>query len=296
MTSTPDVLIAATDFSEPAGLATERAATLARGLGWHLRLLHALGDGDWIERMAQGLKGEFSIELARRTAGSRLARERERLFEAGLSDVDYEVLDGTLPALLPQLLHEGERGLVVMGAQGETGLRQGLLGSTADRVLRAGALPVLLARQDGGQAYRRVALATDLGESSLQAAKLGLRLAPGAQVYLLHAIEVPPDRNLAFASASPEGREAFHRDAHDRAFRQLQAFEASLGVSPAPTRAVRKGPPAAVLAAFVEEAQIDLVVLGSRPRARWEANLLGSTALFATHRLPCDVLLVPGVA
>lgn len=296
MANQQDVLIAATDFSGPAGLAVDRAASLARGLDWHVRLLHALGDGDWLERMAQGLKGEFSVELGRRTAGSRLARERERLLDAGVADVDYEVLEGALPGLLPQLLHEGERGIVVMGAQGETGLRQGLLGSTADRVLRAGILPVLLARGEPGPAYRRVVLATDLGESSLQAAKLGLRLAPGAQVYLLHAIEVPPDRNLAFASASPEGREAFHRDAHDRAFRQLQAFEASLGVSPAPTRAVRKGPPAAVLAAFVEEAQIDLVVLGSRPRARWEANLLGSTALFATHRLPCDVLLVPGVA
>ncbi|ODS62174.1 MAG: hypothetical protein ABS41_10880 [Arenimonas sp. SCN 70-307] len=296
MTSASDVLIAATDFSEPAGLATERAAALARGLGWHLRLLHALGDGDWIERMAQGLKGEFSIELARRTAGSRLSRERERLLEAGVADVDYEVLDGTLPALLPQLLHEGERGVVVMGAQGETGLRQGLLGSTADRVLRAGALPVLLARQGGGQAYRRVALATDLGEPSLHAARLGLRLAPGADFHLLHAIEIPPDRNMAFAHARPETREAFHREARELALRRLQVFESALGLAVAPTRAVREGPPAAVLAAFVEEAQIDLVVLGSRPRARWEANLLGSTALFATHRLPCDVLLVPGVA
>ena len=50
------------------------------------------------------------------------------------------------------------------------------------------------------------------------------------------------------------------------------------------------------LAAFVEEVEADLVVLGARPRGRWEANLLGSTALFATGRLGCDVLLVPGPA
>ena len=48
-----------------------------------------------------------------------------------------------------------------------------------------------------------------------------------------------------------------------------------------------------MLSAFVLEADIDLVVLGVRPRARWEANLLGSTAFFASHRLACDVLLVP---
>lgn len=296
MAQTHDTLIAATDFSAPAELAVARAANLARTLGWHLRLMHALGDGDWLARLAQALRGEFSVELARRTAGARLARERERLVGAGVDDVDYEVLEGTLPALLAQLLHEGEHGLVVMGAQGETGLREGLLGSTADRVLRAGALPVLLARRDPERSYRRVALATDFSASSLHAARLGLRLAPDATTYVLHALEVPPDRSLAFASATPETRQAFLREVHDQAFRQLQVFESSLGTGLAPTRAVREGPPAAVLAAFVEEAQIDLVVLGSRPRARWEANLLGSTALFATHRLPCDVLLVPGVA
>ncbi len=295
MAPSPEIIIAATDFSDAAGLALERAAAIARGHRWRLRLLHALGDGDWLERLDQGLRGEFSVELARRAAGSRLARERERLLAAGVADVDYEVIEGTLPSLLPQVLHQGEHGVVVIGAQGETGFRQALLGSTADRVLRSGALPVLLARRDPGLPYRRVVLATDFSDASLRAARLGLALAAGAGFYLLHALELPPDRSLAFANASPETKEAFHHEARERANRQLQAFGARVGEGGVElTRAVREGPPAAVLSAFVEEAEIDLVVLGSRPRARWEANLLGSTALFATNGLPCDVLLVPG--
>lgn len=284
---------AGTDFSEEAARALGRAALLAREHGQELHLLHALEEGDWLSRAVRYTHGQFNLELPRKAAGSRLARLREQLLADGVPSVEYEILEGPLHRLLPEIASERDCGVFVMGARGGGSFREELLGSTADRVLRSGALPVLLCRNDASP-WRRVALATDFSAASLQAARLGLRLAPQASHYLLHACELPLVSDLAFANASAESREAYHREAWEEANRQIAEFAAALGpAGAASTRAPREGPPAAVLSAFVLEAGIDLVVLGARPRARWEANLLGSTALFASNRLGCDVLLVP---
>ena len=287
-------LLLGTDFSEASGHALARAIALAREHRLPLQLVHALGDGDWLARLARLTQGQFTEEVLRRSAGSRLARLRDACLKQGVATVDYEVVSGSLARVLPELVQDHGRCLFVMGAQGGGGLRGHLLGSTADRVLRAGVPPVLLARREALR-WRRVLLATDFSPSSAQAAALGAWLAPSADHYLLHANEPALDVELAAASAAPETLRAYHAAAADQANQALEAFQRRLPAPPASlTRAVREGPPAAVLSAFVEEAEIDLVVLGSRPRARWEANLLGSTALFATNRLTCDVLLVPG--
>ena len=291
-----DSLLVGTDFSEAAGLALARASLLGREHQLPLHLVHAIADGDWLARMARVSHGHFNEELLRKAAGSALARLLDQCREQGLSQVAAEVLEGPLHRHFHELAQDYPRSVFVMGARGEGGVREALLGSTADRVLRAGALPVLLCRREPTP-WRRVVLATDFSSASAQAAALGLALAPAASHFLLHACELEFHRGLAFANAGEESREAYHRDAWEHANRQMAAFSSALGpAAAAVTRAPREGSPARVLAGFVQEAQVDLVVLGSRPRARWEANLLGSTALFATHHLPCDVLLVPAVA
>lgn len=289
-------LLVGTDFSEAAGLALARASLLGREHQLPLHLVHAIADGDWLARMARVSHGQFNEELLRKSAGSRLARLLDQCRGLGLSQVSSEVLDGPLHRHLHELAEDHPGSLFVMGARGEGGVREALLGSTADRVLRTGVLPVLLCRREPTP-WRRVVLATDFSSASSLAAALGLALAPAASHFLLHACELEFDRGLAFANAGKESREAYHREAWEQANRQLAAFASALGPAAASvTRAPREGSPSRVLAGFVQEAQVDLVVLGSRPRARWEANLLGSTALFATNQLPCDVLLVPGFA
>ena len=296
MSRSVDNLLVGTDFSEAAALALARASLLAREHQLPLHLVHAIADGDWLARMVRVSHGHFNEELLRKAAGSRLARLLDQCRDQGVSQVAAEVLDGPLHRHLHELAQDHPRSLFVMGAKGEGGVREALLGSTADRVLRAGVLPVLLCRREPAP-WRRVVLATDFSPASSQAAALGLALAPAASHFLLHACELEFDRGLAFANAGEDSREAYHREAWEQANRQLAAFSSALGAAAADvTRAPREGSPAKVLAAFVQETQADLVVLGSRPRARWEANLLGSTALFATNQLPCDVLLVPAVA
>jgi nucleotide-binding universal stress UspA family protein len=292
----PPRIIVATDFSPASERAVERAVNLASEHGGPLRLLHSTGEGDWLARWVDRSHGVFSQELWHRTAASRLAGLRERIAAAGVDAVEADCCSEPLGACLAHQIENDAPALLVMGSSGAGGMRRTLLGSTADRILRAGVMPVLLVRNPVRGAYERVLLATDFSESSRQAARLGLALAPTAGQFLLHASELPPDRDLAFAHLSPGALASFRERAQLESARALEDFAAGLGVAARPvTRASREGPPSQVLEDFVDEAGIDLVVLGARPRARWEANLLGSTALFAVNGLRCDVLLVPGL-
>lgn len=291
----PARIIVATDFSPASERAVERAVNLASEHGFPLRLLHSTGEGDWLARWSDRSHGVFSHELWHRAAASRLAGLRDRIVAAGVAGVEADCCSEPLGACLAHQLENDAPGLLVIGSSGAGGARRALLGSTADRILRAGVMPVLLVRNPVRGAYGQVLLATDFSEPSRQAARLGLALSPSAIQYLLHASEIPPDRDLAFAHLSPDALASFREGAQLESARALEGFAAGMGAAArAVTRASREGPPSQVLEDFVNEAGIDLVVLGARPRARWEANLLGSTALFAVNGLGCDVLLVPG--
>ncbi|KAF1719044.1 universal stress protein [Pseudoxanthomonas wuyuanensis] len=287
-------ILATTDFSEAAEQAVERAAALARQHGARLHLLHSTDEGDWLARLIDHGRSSASRELWQKAADSALARLRQRLQADGLQAVETQVVTEPLYRCLGRIAQELDAGLLVMGAHGEGRVRRAVLGATADRVLRAGMVPVLLVRGKGDGGYLRVALATDFSAASRHAAQLGLALAPDASHYLLHANQLMLDRSLAFAHRSAEALEAYRSQAMAEAAKAMADFAASLGpAAAAAVRAPREGPAAQVLASFVLEAGIDLVALGTRPRARWEANLLGSTALFALTGLDCDVLLVP---
>ena len=287
-------IIAATDLSLPASYAVGRAALLARQLGTRLRLLHSTKEGDWLERWSMGSHAPISRDLWLESTVSALAQACERLSAEYGMPVDAEVVDEPLHAALDRHARDSEPAVVVIGAHSKRGLRQTLLGSTADRLLRAGKLPVLLVRNEPRAGYARVALGTDFSDASGHAAVLGMALTPESDHYLLHAYRLPLDRDLAFASRSRETLELYRREVESEAARDLADFAHALGPEGgAITRAPREGATAKVLVDFVEDVGIDLLVIGARPRAHWEANLLGSTALFAVTGLPCDVLLVP---
>src|SRR5690606_16883081 len=95
--------------------------------------------------------------------------------------------------------------LVVMGRGGGRALRDLFLGSTAERVIRKGQLPVLVVRLPARAPYRRLAVAVDLDRAAHEVIDLTLRLVeePRPQVTAIHAYN-PPYENLAYPSVAPD--------------------------------------------------------------------------------------------
>lgn len=281
----------ATDLSAPAALAGDRAAQLASQHGCLLGLLKSREHGGWIEELSSPA---LPPELVERLDAARLAALQVEAERLGFGGAERRLLDEPLHRALPALQARIPADLLVMGARGRGGWERLLLGSTADRVLRTHVLPVLLVRAAVEGPYRRIGIATDFSPISLAAARFALDLCPQAIALLIHASELPYEGALGFAGVGRDTVEHYRSLAAREARHSMDAFAASLGeagVRAAP--ALREGRPADVLAELVEEAGLDLMVLGAAGRSAIERGLLGSVSAHAAARLPCDVLVVP---
>lgn len=286
-----DILVA-TDFSPTAVRAADRAERLARVHGARLRLVHALQDPGWMAAAADDPDLPIDLRGIEDVVARALASEAARLGgDAG--PVPGQVLRGPLPNAIAAQLATSPADLLVMGAHGESGWEDAVFGSTAERMLQAELLPVLVVKAEVRRGYRRIALATDFSEHALHAARFGMALAPEADAVAFHAHLAPFAGALEYASVPAADREAHARRAGIDAMRSLEAFASRLPREAAPS--LHAGPPARALAGFVASAGIDLVVLGTRGHSPLGRHLLGSTARHAASRLPCDVLVVPCV-
>ena len=147
-------IIAPTDFSAAADLATERAAWLSSTLGGNLTLIHVLPPQEQIFSTsgapeAQALRaraGEALKECALRIAAQFGVAPTCRLVHGQAHRVILEVLD-SLGA-----------GIVVLGACGEhEGVTpSGAIGDTALKVAEAARVATILVRRRSRQAYCRV--------------------------------------------------------------------------------------------------------------------------------------------
>jgi nucleotide-binding universal stress UspA family protein len=138
------------DSSELAEQAVPVAAAVAADLGVPVHLLRAL-DVDALRATVQAGSHAAaaymrSQEEIRRYAEEYLAEQAQQLRNRDLA-ATAEVLTGSPAATLLDAIRSDD--LVVMTTHGRGGVRRMLLGSVADKLVRAAAAPVLLVRANG---------------------------------------------------------------------------------------------------------------------------------------------------
>ncbi|MBB5015315.1 universal stress protein [Rehaibacterium terrae] len=287
-------ILAATDFSEPAAQAAERAALLARGHGARLWLAHAFESAGVLAAGTDAAGLPVSDKALVDGVCAHLADAAAALASRHGIEVRPVLLQGLLHRALPRFVEDEGIDLVVVGARGERHLLDHLLGSTAQRVVQTATRPTLVVRQPPATSYRRVVAATDFSDAARAAARFASMLLPDAQLLLLHVHEAPYDRQLAYAGIDDTRREHYRKQSALDAMHSLESFAASLG---APGHhavpALRSGHPIQAIGEFVAESSADLLVIGSSGKSRIEAGLLGSVSQHALSRLDRDVLIVP---
>lgn len=144
-------ILVPTDFSSCARRAVDYAADLARESNARVVLHHAT-------ELPLGVQGNERIhpegaheavrvdEYARAAARAHLEDEAERI-GGDVRVVTRAELGSTVQSIL-QAAEELGADLIVMGTHGRTGLRRGLMGSVAERVVRSAPCPVLTLRLD----------------------------------------------------------------------------------------------------------------------------------------------------
>ncbi len=142
-------ILVPTDFSPCARRAVEYAADLARASGALLVLHHAtelpfgVHGSDRIH--PEGAREPVRIDdYARNSARAHLDEEAAWI-GPGVQVITRAELGATVQRILDAAQELGAD-LIVMGTHGRTGLRRGLMGSIAERVVRAAPCPVLTLR------------------------------------------------------------------------------------------------------------------------------------------------------
>jgi nucleotide-binding universal stress UspA family protein len=184
--------------------------------------------------------------------------------------------------------------LIVMGTHGRRGVDRMLFGSVTEEVVRKSPCPAFTVRTDAdvtpGQAVRRVLAPVDFSDASEVAIQHAKEIAftYGAEIDLLHVVEepfYPTEYGLGPASfPTKEVLDNVEKQLGDLAREQIGYEHVMIEA--------QVGQPASKILNYVEENDIDLVVIATHGRTGLDRVLLGSVAERVLRQSPKPVFVV----
>lgn len=287
-----ETIVAGTSLSEASDIVIRCAHQIAERLGVTLIVVHGFPlpvvyGGGVYGTLAIEQQLDAEVERYRH----RLEQQLERLGIA--KDQDGLELVVEMEAghrLLTQVAEARGADLIVVGAHEAHGPLAGMLGSTADRLLRSASVPVLITRGEMAD-LKRVLAPVDLSDLSQRSVDSGLgalaQIAQGDLLIEAFFVLSNIDREGS-AHFTPEQMEKFAGEALGEYLGKLED-RPSIEVEPV----VRHGLPRQEILDYLSEQPADLVLLGTHGRSGFERFLLGSVASEVLRRLDVSALVVP---
>jgi len=286
-------LLAATDLSAPARHAVERATMVAADSGARLAVTHVVSRGALDE--LRSLLGQAPATIEERLIDEARDAVRQLAAEIGARlgvTADVRVVAGQVLGEIIGHADAIDAGLLVMGARGADFMRELLLGSTTERVLRKCTRPLLVVKQIPRGPYRRVLVPVDFSPRSLAAIGLARAVAPHAELVLVHAFEVPFEGKLRFAGVDDDVIHGYRVAARRAATDRMNGLIADAGLPEASVRRVIvHGDPSSSILEQEQEHDCDLVAIGKHGQHVLEELLLGSVTKHVLAQSAADVLV-----
>jgi nucleotide-binding universal stress UspA family protein len=140
-------ILVATDFSEPSAVALAYGRDFARSYGATLHLLHVVEDVMIRYSPEMGMTSPMLME----NLESRARRELEALVtdddRATLKIMPVVLKSPTIPGGIVEFANGQKIDMVIVGTHGRSGMKQFLIGSVAEGVVRTAPCPVLTVRE-----------------------------------------------------------------------------------------------------------------------------------------------------
>lgn len=282
----PRRILLATDLSPRCDRALDRAVSLARTCEASLIIAHALEDIEGVLRNQPPLpswrRPTDSAQLAKR----RITRD---IAASGMKNFEILVERGEPADVIANAAQAQGVDLILTGVARDEMFGRFALGTTIERLLRKTTIPLLVVKNRVRGPYMKVVAAIDFSDSSRQALLTAMRLFPDKAFSVFHGCEVP----MAHMAAKPAGYEDQCRQA---AAAEWAMFLQTLEIPDARRWALRPlieyGRPAPLLREYVDEHDVDLLVLGTRGRGVIMDVLIGSVAKEILSEVSCDALVV----
>lgn len=284
-------VLSATDFSDDARYATQRAGMLAAALGARLEVLHvvsAMSLGTL--RQAFGLPAADEAKLIDDAQHALKAQVAEVAATAG-AEPTARVAVGDVQETILSAADQAD--LLVLGAHGSNRLRDMLVGTTSERLLGRNRRPVLVVKRPPAGPYQRVLIPLDFAAYSTAALRVAMCVAPQAELLVVHAFDVPYQDKLWLAGVSQERIEEYQARERQQAQERIAALVRDSAADARRLRGiVEQDDPAPLVLSKESEFDADLIVMGKRNRARAGEMLLGSVTRRVLSAAKCDVLVV----
>lgn len=198
---------------------------------------------------------------------------------------------------LLEQISAGKHDLVVVGTRDRSTAARSFFGSTAQRLLRSSPCPVWIVKPQEVREIREVLVASDLTESCQEAVHAGVSIARwlNAKLFVIHTLEYPFEAYMQTAGISEEEfagyRHKLRHDAEAKLNAQIQKTDHR--TLPFGLKAeVLEGSPDDALPKFIDQNQIDLLIIGSHGRTGLSRLLLGNTAERILPHVHASVLAI----
>ncbi|WP_254524890.1 universal stress protein [Natrinema caseinilyticum] len=275
-----------TDGSQGASVAFDHVLDIAAA---HESTVHILNVANTRKDAVLRMGGEV-LDVLEREGERHVRDDADCARERGI-DVVTAVYDGDPYSSIIEYAESNDVDLVAMPTHGRTGLERFMLGSTTERVVRTSPVPVLTIRPDSdGETptypYRTVLVPTDGSDCATAALAIGTDVA-NAEGAALHLLSVIDTRTLGVdvrtdiqISLLEESANEILEDASDYATDAgVESVAETVEYGTSIHQTVRS---------FVEDNDVDLVVVGTHGRTGFDRYLLGSVTehLVRTSLIP----------
>lgn len=290
-------IVSGTDFSENATQAAMAAASIAKRLRLPLKLVHIID--------------ELGVELTATSNQSSMydpvrQRLRDQAKEIGMRfeiDVEPIVEPGFAYEKLIEIAAANNASMIVVSPLGERKQHRWLLGSVAERVAQTSPIPVLIVRDSAsisawanGDKTLRVMVGVEIGSTSKAALRWAseLQAMGGCNLIVTH-IAWPFAEHFRLGIPSPVPLDILRPELHDLLMRDLRAWAGDIVNSGETTFDVSSGWGRidTHLTLLADEAQADLLVVGTHQRAGSARFWQGSVSRGVLHNASCNVVCVP---
>jgi len=293
-------ILVAVDFSACSADALKQAVRIAR---WNRAKVHALHVVDVPDMQPSP---HFLFPFPPPMQGDLVARARRRWDEfahaaIGAEPVDFDIAVGSARAAILERVHRLKPDVLVMGAHSIHDARHGV-GTTAAACVRKAETKVLLVRQPQSGPFRSVVASIDFSPVSRPVLEQAIRVAAqdDAKLHVVHVYNDPwcglPPSDTVVANM-PHFKETLRQSVEKRLESYcVSSFAHEMGALHANFHGVEHTEEWAGhgrgIVQFVNECDIDLVVLGTRSSWNIRDFMMGSTAERVVRDAGCSILAI----
>ncbi|MBW6393086.1 MULTISPECIES: universal stress protein [Halomonadaceae] len=201
--------------------------------------------------------------------------------------VMLQTVAGATYAEIIREAHDREVDMIVLGSHRKRGQPDLVAGTTLARVLRSAPCPVLSVSQPANRDWQEILVPVDFSLASRNTLRAALKRFPEARLTLLHAWDIPGERELGSDSDYARWRDREVERLRCQIERETDQLMGELDSVPEVELVLEQGEPLEVLLTQLRRQQPDLLALSSRGQLGRQSPV--TEALLAEPH--CDIML-----